>query len=77
MGLTLDGLFKAYPVSALKELKGPAMDSFAGQEILLHYEVESREAYITGRDGKQIDTVLTYWFVWESFHPGAPIYKLP
>jgi len=42
IGVKFDGEFKAYPFVELSQLKSPLGENFAGQEITLEFNLESR-----------------------------------
>lgn len=77
MGLEIDGAFKAYPFSGLG--KGPPRfhDTHQGQAIEVVFDKKNQTARILDENGKEISTLMAFWFAWYAFHPGTEIYSFP
>ena len=66
---------KAYPFRALKKADSPVSDTLSGQKVLVYFDKGSEEAYATDLSGKRLPTLVSYWFVWSSFHPETMVFK--
>ena len=66
---------KAYPFGALRNIETPVRDTISGQKVLVYFDKDSEEAYVTDESGKRLPTLVSYWFVWSSFHPDTKIFK--
>lgn len=77
IGLEIDGQFKAYPLSFIRNNKqGLVEDYFAGLDIEIHYNHQAESAYITDKNGEVIPAYTMYWFAWYTFHPETSIFLL-
>ena len=77
LGVEAGGAFRAYPLEELRLLKKPLKDSFLNTEIRVSLDEPAGTITVTGEDGKRLASIITYWFVWESFHPESSVYKGP
>lgn len=75
LGIEVDGKSRAYPFSIRRKVEPPLKDSFSGKDILVYFDKDSEEAYATDEKGKRMTSVVTYWFIWYSFHKDTSIYK--
>ncbi len=75
VGIELGAETKAYPLTELKKLKPPLEDIVAGKKIFIHFDKETEEAFAKDKEGKRLESILTYWYVWHAFHPDSAIYK--
>lgn len=75
LGLSLNGLFKAYPFQELD--KGPARinDVVGGELVTVSYDQHNATASVTSNDGREIPATILYWFAWSAFHPETEIYR--
>lgn len=77
IGLEIDGQFKAYPLSFIRNNKqGRVNDYFAGLDIEINYSHEAESAYITDKNGEVIPAYTMYWYAWYAFHPETSIFLL-
>ena len=77
IGLELDGQFKAYPLSFIRNNKaGKVQDYFAGLDIEINYNHQAKAAYITDKNGEVIPAYTMYWYAWYAFHPETSIFLL-
>jgi hypothetical protein len=75
IGISVDGVHKAYAFSKLTEAEGlPVSDTVNGTEILIHYNRESKSAKITDKEGNLLNGTTLFWFAWFAFHPDTEIY---
>jgi len=75
LGLSINGVDKAYPYSELSRSKGTVDDVVGGQKIRIVWSEASQSAYVLDSDGQQLPTVSAYWFAWFSFHPQTQVYR--
>lgn len=77
IGLEIDGKFKAFPMDLLAKTNGTIKDTFAGQELLVHYNGNANSAYITDEKEHVIPTTNLFWFAWFAFHPETEVWLSP
>ncbi len=77
MGIEINEQFKAYPFSELAKKKVATTDQLAGNNYSIYYDPLHQTASVTDNNGKEIPTVLTFWFAWYAFHPKTLIYQRP
>jgi len=77
MGLELDGRFKAYPFAELSKGAEEVKDRFNGRELTVRYRPNGQSASIVGENGKEIPTLIAFWFAWYAFHPDTEVYQAP
>lgn len=75
LGIEIDGVARAYPVSELA--RGPAefRDRIGEREVIVRYDDASISGEILDPDGKVLPSVLAYWFAWYAFNPETQVYK--
>ena len=76
LGISIGREHKAYPFNELTEQGLPSFeDEFAGQHITVEW-IESEDAgRILTQDGRELPSVLAYWFAWYAFHPDTEIFR--
>ena len=72
IGIDIDGIKKAYPLSELK-MRRPIEDVLGSKEILV-YGGPNNTAYITDKEGNLLSGIITYWFAWSVFNPDTLIF---
>ena len=77
LGLELNGTAKAYPFSELEQVAQSVTDSIGSQKITVHYDPASRTARVRDANGKDVPSVVAYWFAWAAFHPKTEVYIAP
>ncbi|MGK0291372.1 MAG: hypothetical protein ACI86H_002840 [bacterium] len=76
IGLKINGKFRAYPFAELsKQGSSLIKEAFAGQQLQIHWNGSHRTGKVLLKNGKEIPTVITYWFAWFAFHPETSIFK--
>ena len=75
LGIEINGKRKAYPLDTLRGLKTPLKDTVAGATVTLHADEETGDLYALGPEGKRVEGIITYWFVWYDFYPETLVYK--
>jgi len=78
LGLTLGNKHKAYPFSELsKQGLNAFNDDFADRKLRIKWLEDDKTAMVFDEQGKELATVLAYWFAWYAFFPDTEIFKLP
>lgn len=77
LGIEHNGISKAYPFSELERSPNSFSDSIGSEKVTIKYDSSSRTARIRGPDGKDLPSVVAYWFAWVAFHPKTEVYKSP
>ena len=75
LGVQVLGAKKAYPLSRLKKQPSSFEDTLAGQQIVIHFDRKSENAYATARSGSQIPSIIAFWFAWVDFYPDTQVFK--
>ena len=75
LGLSINGVDKAYPYSELSQSAAEFEDRVGGQKVRLVWSEASQSAYALDSEGQQLPSVTAYWFAWFSFHPQTLIYR--
>ena len=74
VGVELDGLAKAYPFSELAQVKSPFKDKIGKKKVYVSYDAKSRTATIKDVAGKEVPSVVGFWFAWYAFHKDTQVY---
>ena len=75
LGLSINGVDKAYPYSELSQSAAELEDRVGGQKVRLVWSEAAQSAYALNSEGRQLPSVTAYWFAWFSFHPQTLIYR--
>jgi hypothetical protein len=73
-GRKLDGLAKAYPFSELARTKSPLKDKIGKKTMVVTYDPKSRTATIKDASGKELPSVVGFWFAWYTFHKDTQVF---
>lgn len=74
IGITMNGITKAYPIKVLKHREGPVEDTIGGVNIRVHAGPKNT-AYITDERGELLPGVVMYWFAWSAFNKDTLLYS--
>jgi hypothetical protein len=77
LGVNIGETYKAYPFSELKKVTSPVKDKIAGQQIEVIFDRENSSARALDEQGREIPTVMAYWFAWYAFHPDTKVFQAP
>jgi hypothetical protein len=77
LDIELGGDARAYPFSLLRKAASPIDDTMGGQKIRVYFDKDSEEAHATLSDGGPVPSLVSYWFVWYSFHPKTEVFRRP
>lgn len=78
LGVELNGGFKAYPFSRLKQYgKEQFNDSVGGAEVMIFWDEEGHSARAAAPEGKTVSFIQGFWFAWYAFYPQTELFALP
>jgi hypothetical protein len=75
LGLSINGVDKAYPYSELAQSAAEFEDVVGGKKVRLVWSEAAQSVYVLDSEGQQLPSVTAYWFAWFSFHPQTLIYR--
>ena len=75
LGITIDGVDKAYPFKELREYDQESFaDTLGDRELVIEWLEDERYARVVDKDGTEITSVIVYWFAWYAFHPDTEVF---
>lgn len=75
VGVTINGIYKAYPIKKLKtQVSHSFSDTVGGSTIQLEFLPESNALLVTNEANELIPSTKLYWFAWYAFHPDTEVY---
>ena len=75
LGLTIDGVHKAYPLRELRATgKSRIEDVVAGRTVTIEWHESEDYARVLDADGNELPSVIVYWFAWYAFHPSTVVF---
>jgi hypothetical protein len=74
LGLEIEGQYKAYPFAELAKTTGTLRDRVAGKDIDIRFDTEHQTATAVEANGRELPTIIAYWFAWYAFHPDTDVY---
>ena len=77
VGVTLNGVHKAYPFAELSRMRAPLRDQVAGRDIRVVFDAQHRTGRVLGQDGEVLPSTIAYWFAWTAFHPDTLVWRAP
>ncbi len=75
LGLSINGVDKAYPYSELASSSSEFEDVIGGQTVRIIWSEAGQSAHALDSEGRQLPSVSAYWFAWFGFHPQTKIYR--
>jgi hypothetical protein len=75
MGAIREGKQKAWPFSEMRKAGASIKDTLDGEPVTVEFDDENDTARLIGADGKELPTVLSFWFAWYAFHPETEIFE--
>jgi hypothetical protein len=75
LGLTIDGMHKAYPFRELRaagEFK--IEDVINGRRVTIEWYEGEDYARVVDEYGEELPSVIVYWFAWYAFHPSTAVF---
>jgi hypothetical protein len=73
LGIEIAGIPKAYPFSLLKKKPAVFEDRLGDTTLVIHFDKESKAAYVTAQVGTVLPSTTVYWFAWQDFHPQTQV----
>ncbi len=74
IALNLNGAAKVYPFAELSRTDGAISDVLGGDAIRVEFDVRNRTGRILDAAGRELPSVIAYWFAWIAFHPESEVY---
>ncbi|NAY90764.1 DUF3179 domain-containing protein [Muricauda sp. JGD-17] len=75
LGVSINGVHKAYPFSELKKVNSPELrDTIRGEPISILFDIESNSAELIYNGKLDHQSVTLFWFAWIAFHPNTAVY---
>lgn len=74
IGVELDGRFKAYPFVELERTATPFTDRIGERGVRVEYDAAHRTGRVLDATGREIPSVIGFWFAWSAFHPETEVY---
>ncbi|MDP6334683.1 MAG: DUF3179 domain-containing protein [Nitrospinaceae bacterium] len=74
IGVEFDDTVKAYPFSELEKHQGLVNDTINEKRIIIQYDKSSATASILDENGRELPSVVGFWFAWYTFHPETKVY---
>ncbi|CCQ89971.1 conserved hypothetical protein [Nitrospina gracilis 3/211] len=76
IGIVIDGQAKAWPFSELEKARLPVKDEVGGQTIRVRFDAETNTAVIENTTGRELPSVVGFWFAWYAFHPKTEVFTV-
>lgn len=74
VGVEVNGKFKAYPFVELSKHRGEVADTVGDKKVVVRFNPEHRTATVFDSAGKEIPSVIAFWFAWYAFHDDTEIF---
>ncbi|GAM64202.1 hypothetical protein JCM19232_3478 [Vibrio ishigakensis] len=66
----------AFPFKEIERLgESEFKYQFEGKQYLIHWDKNTRSAWISNSKGETVPSTLLYWFAWYAFYPETEIFK--
>lgn len=76
IGVEVGGTFKAYPFVELAKTRGGTVtDTVGGKQLTVRFDPEHRTGTVFDAQGKEIPSVIAYWFAWYAFHHDTEVFQ--
>lgn len=75
IGVEMNGKFKAYPFVELGKNRGDVQDVVGGKKITIRYDAEHRTGTVYDAAGKEVPSVIAFWFAWYAFHNDTEVFQ--
>lgn len=75
LGVTLEGVTRAYPFRELARGAAPFTDRLGERDIVVHYDAAHASAEVRTPEGQALPSTIAYWFAWYAFHPDTEVYR--
>ena len=77
VGVMVEKQAKAYAFSELKQSPAVVRDRINEKIVQVHFDRETRTAWITDEEGTTLPSVIAFWFAWYAFHPDTEVFHAP
>jgi len=74
LGVRLGQSVKAYPFVELAKTSGALADQIGSRRITVRFDPAHRTAHVVDEAGREIPTIVSYWFAWYAFHPKTAVF---
>jgi hypothetical protein len=75
VGLEINQHFKAYPFVELAMSGTDRLSDVVGNvKVQVIYDAQNRSARVLDSDGRELPSVISYWFAWIAFHPESEVF---
>lgn len=76
IGLSIDGDHKAYPFSVLSRGGAKVIeDRVGGQRVRIEFDPEALTGRVFDAHGRELPSLIAFWFAWLAFHPETALYE--
>lgn len=76
LGVRIDGTQKAYPFEELRKHDRTSFsDAIGDEKVTIEWFEDDMYARILDSRGKEIPSVIVYWFAWYAFHPETDVFQ--
>lgn len=74
LGIEIDGVYKAYPFSTLKQhAQAKFTDQVNGETVTIHWEQDAPSAWAQV-DEQELPAIDGFWFAWYAFYPQTQVF---
>jgi hypothetical protein len=74
LGVTMNGVAKAYPFRKMKSETSPIQDRIGDITVTIEFDPKQQTAMALDSDGAPLDAVQLYWFAWAAFNPDTSVW---
>ena len=75
LGVEVDGVYKAYPfVELFAKANKQFTDTINGRELKISWDDVAETAYVRDVSGKDVVSLVAFWFAWYTFHPETEVF---
>ena len=76
LGVSVNGMHKAYPFKVLKSHgQKEFLDQIGTRQVKILWSKPEETATVFDQNGKEIPSLIAYWFAWYAFHPDTLLYE--
>jgi hypothetical protein len=75
IGLTINDSAKVYPFAELSRGQHAISDTVGGQPVRIEFDAANRTGRVLDSRGRELPSVIAYWFAWMAFHPDSAVYQ--
>lgn len=76
LGITLDGVSRAYAFSELENSENRFEDRIGSHYVIIEYDPENKAARAFDAAVNPLSSITAYWFAWYAFHPDTEVYQI-